>query len=279
MKEEGRACMKGSKKERLDVVLVDKNLAATREKAKKMIMAGLVFVNEQRIDKPGTRIDTDLAIEIKGNPNPYVSRGGLKLEKALDLFDFPVKGLNFLDIGASTGGFTDCLLKNGAEKVYAIDVGYGQLAWELRQDKRVIVMERTNIRNLNKAQIKDPIDGAVIDVSFISLKLVLPVIKDIIRNKANIIALVKPQFEVGKGKVGKKGVVRDENLHIEVLISMLTFAESMGLTPVNLDFSPITGPEGNIEFLLHLYKGILEDHIITDSKVNETVKKAHSLLR
>ena len=247
--------MQDIRKERIDLLLVDKGLAASREKAKRLIMAGLVFVDQKRIDKPGTFVQRDAVIQVKGEENPYVSRGGLKLEKAIKNFSIPVKSRIWLDVGASTGGFTHCLLLHGAKKVYSLDVGYGQLAWELRQDPRVVVMERTNVRNINIEDFTDPIHGIAIDVSFISLKLVLPVVNNLLDNKGHIISLIKPQFEVGKGKVGKKGVVRDKRLHFEVLVEIMKFARSLNLKIVNLDFSPITGPEGNIEFLAHFYKG------------------------
>ncbi|HPT77895.1 MAG TPA: TlyA family RNA methyltransferase [Candidatus Atribacteria bacterium] len=267
--------MQDSHKERIDVLLVSKNLASSRERAKRMIMAGLVFAGGQRVDKPGTLIDPDDQIEVRGEDHPYVSRGGLKLEKALRKFDIPVKGLTFMDIGASTGGFTDCLLKNGASKVYAIDVGYGQLAWELRQDPRVMVMERTNVRNITKADIKDAIQGAVIDVSFISLRLVLPVAYDILEWDSHIVALIKPQFEVGRGKVGKKGVVRDKSLHLEAVLSILDFCPKIGLCIRNLDYSPITGPQGNIEFLAHLYKGSNQENMDISKLAAQAVDEAH----
>jgi len=244
-----------TRKERIDTLMVQKGLASSREKAKRLIMAGLVLVDQKKIDKPGTFIQSDADIQIKDEENPYVSRGGLKLEKAIKRFSVPVKDRVWLDVGASTGGFTHCLLLNGAKKVYSVDVGYGQLAWELRQDPRVVVMERTNIRNIKFDDFKDPIFGSVIDVSFISLKLVLPVVNNLLEKNSHIIALIKPQFEVGKGKVGKKGVVRSKELHIEALINILEFANSIDLKIINLDFSPITGPEGNIEFLAHFYKG------------------------
>ncbi|NLC43243.1 MAG: TlyA family RNA methyltransferase [Clostridiales bacterium] len=247
--------MQDSHKARIDILLVEKGLASSREKAKGIIMAGLVFVDQQRVDKPGTSVAVDSKIEVKGTDNPYVSRGGLKLEKALEQFDVEVKELIWLDIGASTGGFTHCLLNNGASQVYSIDVGYGQLAWELRQDPRVIVMERTNIRNVKREDLATVPQGAVIDVSFISLKLVLPVALDLLADNSTIIALIKPQFEVGKGKVGKKGVVRDKLLHLEVLSEIVSYSESLNLKLLGLDFSPITGPEGNIEFLGYFSKG------------------------
>lgn len=247
--------MQDSRKERIDVLLVEKGLVSSREKAKRIIMAGLVFVDQQRVDKPGTSVVIDSNIEVKGTDNPYVSRGGLKLEKALEQFNVNVKDRIWLDIGASTGGFTHCLLNNGAKQVYSIDVGYGQLAWELRQDPRVIVMERTNIRNVKREDLATVPQGAVIDVSFISLKLVLPGAIELLDENSPIITLIKPQFEVGKGKVGKKGVVREKPLHLEVLTEIVNFSKGLGLKLQGMDFSPITGPEGNIEFLGYFFKG------------------------
>jgi 23S rRNA (cytidine1920-2'-O)/16S rRNA (cytidine1409-2'-O)-methyltransferase len=269
--------MQGSRKERIDTLLVQKGLAGSREKAKRIIMAGLVFVEQQRVDKPGTLIHPTANIEVRGVENPFVSRGGLKLEKALNQFDVPVAGRIWMDIGASTGGFTHCLLNHGADKVYSIDVGYGQLAWELRQDPRVVVMERTNIRNVKQEDIGSPApNGAVIDVSFISLKLVLPVAAELLSNDSHIVSLIKPQFEVGKGKVGKKGVVREASLHREVLEEILKFAQEIGLIVLSLEFSPITGPEGNIEFLAHLYKGERNtEQADIAALADSTVKNAH----
>ena len=268
--------MGDSPKERIDVLLVEKGLAPSREKAKRIIMAGLVFVENQRVDKPGTQVFAQSSIEVKGNDHPFVSRGGLKLEKALQAFEMPVKGRIWLDIGASTGGFTHCLLTHEAAKVYSIDVGYGQLAWELRQDPRVVVMERTNIRHLKREALADDPQGAVIDVSFISLKLVLPAVVRLLASDSPIVALIKPQFEVGKGKVGKKGVVREISLHQEVLWEVLQFAETQGLQVQGLDFSPITGPEGNIEFLTHLVKKQAAKPAENLAQfVEDTTRKAH----
>lgn len=269
--------MQNSHKERIDTLLVQRGLAGSREKAKRIIMAGLVFVDNQRIDKPGTMVSPADSIEVRGVDNPYVSRGGLKLEKALNSFDIPVEGRTWLDIGASTGGFTHCLLINGAERVYSIDVGYGQLAWELRQNPKVKVMERTNIRKVTRDDLDTSPNGAVIDVSFISLKLVLPVVYSLLNDDSHIAALIKPQFEVGKGKVGKKGVVREPDLHRQVLEDILEMAASIGLKVLDLDFSPIKGPEGNIEFLVHLYKGnkISTRHFDFRTLARHTVEKAH----
>jgi len=241
-------------KERLDLILVNKGYYPTREKAKAAIMSGNVFINGEKEDKPGAKFDDDIIIEIKQNPLPYVSRGGLKLEKALREFEIDLQDKVALDIGASTGGFTDCMLKNGARKVYAIDVGYGQLAWELRKDPRVVCMERTNIRYVTLEDIGEEADFASIDVSFISLKKVVPVVKNLLAEGSSIICLIKPQFEAGRDKVGKHGVVRDKNIHFDVLVDVLNFCGNEGLKISNVTFSPIKGPEGNIEFLAHLEK-------------------------
>jgi 23S rRNA (cytidine1920-2'-O)/16S rRNA (cytidine1409-2'-O)-methyltransferase len=240
-------------KERLDVLLVERGLAETREKAKRAIMAGIVYSNEERLDKPGEKVKTDIPLTIKGNVIPYVSRGGLKLEKALKVFDLTVFDKILLDIGASTGGFTDCALQNGAKMSYALDVGYNQLAWKLRQDERVVVMERTNFRYVTPQDLEREMPNfASIDVSFISLKLILPVLKTLLVPGSDIVALVKPQFEAGREQVGKKGIVRDEKVHKQVLDKILDFALEQGYDAINLSFSPITGGDGNIEFLLHL---------------------------
>jgi 23S rRNA (cytidine1920-2'-O)/16S rRNA (cytidine1409-2'-O)-methyltransferase len=240
-------------KERLDVLLVERGLAETREKAKRSIMAGLVYTNEERLDKPGEKVKVDIPLTIKGNVLPYVSRGGLKLEKALKVFDVSVKDKIMLDIGASTGGFTDCALQNGAKMTYALDVGYNQLAWKLRQDERVVVMERTNFRYVTPKDLAGEMPNfATIDVSFISLKLILPVLKTLLIPDSDIVALVKPQFEAGREQVGKKGIVRDEKVHLQVVNKIVDFALDQGFNAVNLSFSPITGGDGNIEFLLHL---------------------------
>ena len=239
-------------KTRLDVLLTDKGLCESRERAKTTIMSGIVFVNGQRVDKPGTAVSDDSEIEIRGTGLEYVSRGGLKLEKALKFFGVSPEGKVCLDCGASTGGFTDCLLKGGAVKVYSIDVGYGQLAWSIRNDPRVVAMERTNIRYVTHEQVPDEIDLASIDVSFISLKLVLPVLRQLLKADGEIVCLIKPQFEAGKDKVGKKGVVRDLETHVEVIENFIENAGSVGFSVENITFSPIKGPEGNIEYLGHL---------------------------
>lgn len=242
------------KKERLDVLLVKRALAESREKAKAIIMTGNVFVNEQREDKAGSTFPVDANIEIKGTPMKYVSRGGYKLEKAVDLWQVPLEGKICMDVGSSTGGFTDCMLQNGAVKVYAIDVGTNQLAWKLRQDERVISMEKTNIRYVTDEQVPDAIDFTSIDVAFISLKKVLLPVWNLLAEGGRVVCLVKPQFEAGREKVGKKGVVRDQKVHLEVVQQIMTFTLMMGFSILQLSFSPIKGPEGNIEYLLYLEK-------------------------
>lgn len=243
------------KKIRLDQLVFDLGLTESREKAKTTIMSGLVFVNGQRADKPGMQVAPDVSVEVKGAALPYVSRGGFKLEKALKVFPIDPVGKICMDCGASTGGFTDVLLKNGAARVYSVDVGYGQLAWSLRQDERVINMERTNIRYISSEQIPEPIDIAVMDLSFISIKLVLPAVYALLKEGADIMCLIKPQFEAGREEVGKKGVVRDKSVHLSVIESVLQFAASAGLTVMGLDYSPIKGPEGNREYLCYMKKG------------------------
>lgn len=267
-------------KERLDVLLVKRNLAESREKAKAIIMSGNVFVNGNREDKAGTTFDVEKAqIEIKGHTLPYVSRGGLKLEKAIDVFGVNVEGRVCMDIGASTGGFTDCMLQNGADHVYAIDVGHGQLAWKLRQDPRVICMEKTNIRYVTTEQIPEKIDFASVDVSFISLKKVLGPARELLKDDGRMVCLIKPQFEAGREKVGRKGVVRDKAVHLEVIEMILQFAQSMHFEILNLDYSPIKGPEGNIEYLVYLQKQP-EDYVNVGSFVDPggIVEAAHAAL-
>ena len=242
-------------KERLDVLLVQKNLAPSREKAKAMIMEGIVFVDGQREDKAGATFAADAPIEIRGNTLRYVSRGGLKLEKAMKNFGISLEGKICMDIGASTGGFTDCMLQNGAKKVYAVDVGYGQFAWKLRQDARVVCMEKTNIRYVTPENIADVLDFASVDVSFISLTKVLGPAKALLSESGEMVCLIKPQFEAGREKVGKKGVVRDPVVHREVIERVLAYSRELGFTVRNLEFSPIKGPEGNIEYLVYLQKG------------------------
>jgi 23S rRNA (cytidine1920-2'-O)/16S rRNA (cytidine1409-2'-O)-methyltransferase len=266
-------------KERLDVLLVTRGYFETREKARQNIMAGLVFVDGIRIDKAGESIKSNAEIELKGDAIPYVSRGGLKLEKAMKEFSMHLDNKVCMDVGASTGGFTDCMLKSGASKVFAVDVGYGQFAWQLRNDPRVVCMERTNIRYVKPEDIGEMLDFASIDVSFISLKLVLPVVKTLLREKGEIIALIKPQFEAGREKVGKKGVVRDKGVHAEVIKSIIGFAITNGFTVKGLTFSPIKGPEGNIEYLVYLINTPNElEEMEIDSLIAFTVEQSHNNL-
>lgn len=264
-------------KERLDVLLVERRLADSREKAKAIIMAGNVFVNGVREDKAGSNFDVTSQIEVRGVAMKYVSRGGLKLEKAMTHFDINLEGCVCMDVGASTGGFTDCMLQNGGVKVYSVDVGHGQLDWKLRQDERVVVMEKTNIKFVTPEDIDDQIDFASIDVSFISLTKVLLPVRNLLKDKAQLVCLIKPQFEAGREKVGKKGVVREKSVHIEVIEMVTEFARANGFTPLNLEFSPIKGPEGNIEYLLHLQKN---EEIIEELPFNirEIVENAHEML-
>lgn len=271
------------RKERIDVLLVEKGFFETREKAKAAVMAGLVYVGTERCDKPGTKLAEDALINVKGEVHPYVSRGGLKLEKAIRTFGVDLTGKVMMDIGASTGGFTDCALQHGARLVYAIDVGYGQLAWSLRQDPRVVVMERTNFRHLdpNTFEYEKP-DFASIDVSFISLRLILPVLHQFLKPDGEVLALVKPQFEAGKENVGKNGIVRDPAVHREVLLSILSFAQTIGFEVLGVSYSPITGGEGNIEFLLHIRKSeqtnLLENEAWM-ARIEEVVTEAHKQLK
>jgi len=269
------------RKERLDVLLVERGHYETREKAKAAVMAGLVQVAGERCDKPGTKIAEDAAITVKGEVHPYVSRGGLKLEKALRVFGINMSNRVMMDIGASTGGFTDCALQHGARRVYAIDVGYGQLAWSLRQDERVVVMERTNFRHLDPEAFEhERPDSASIDVSFISLKIILPVLYRFLQENGDVVALVKPQFEAGKENVGKNGIVRDPAIHQAVLADIGQFALGLGFSLRGLDFSPITGGEGNIEFVMHLQKntGGMDEPAWLDC-VDQVVRTAHATLK
>ena len=263
-------------KKRLDVLLTERGHADTRTKAQAIIMSGLVYVDGQKADKPGVSYEESVDIEVRSGSCPYVSRGGLKLEKALRDFGVKPEGYVCSDSGASTGGFTDCLLQQGAKKVFAIDVGYGQLDWKIRSDPRVVVMERTNVRYVTPEQLGEPLDLSVIDVSFISLKIVLPVIKTFLKPTGQVLCLIKPQFEAGKEKVGKKGVVRDPSVHKEVLDGFVELANSLGMTILGLTFSPVKGPEGNIEFLGHL---TLDDKpgIVPDTA--QVVADAHSTLK
>ena len=264
-------------KKRLDVLLVEQGHADTRTKAQAIIMSGLVYVNGQKADKPGVSYEETVGIEVRGASCPYVSRGGLKLEKALRDFGVNPKGYVCSDSGASTGGFTDCLLQQGAQKVFAIDVGYGQLDYKIRNDPRVVVMERTNVRHVTQEQLGEPLDLSVVDVSFISLKIVLPVIKTFLKPTGQVLCLIKPQFEAGKEKVGKKGVVRDPAVHQEVLDNFVALTQEIGFKILGLTFSPVKGPEGNIEFLSHLTlddqkEGILPDTGAVVTAAHETLK-------
>ena len=257
------------KKVRLDQLIFDMGFVPSRERAKTTIMAGNVFVDGQRVDKPGTAVDPEKKIEVRGEALPYVSRGGLKLEKALKVFPVDPTGCLCVDCGASTGGFTDVLLQNGAAKVYAVDVGYGQLAWKLRSDERVINMERTNVRYITGEQIPEKLDLAVMDLAFISIELVIPAVRELLRENGDILCLIKPQFEAGREKVGKKGVVREPSVHLEVLKRFLQFAPEAGFTVMGLSFSPIRGPEGNIEYLGWLKKGEHEAPAIDPAPIVE----------
>ncbi len=267
-----------AEKLRLDTAVFEAGYAESREKAKALIMAGLVYVNNQKSDKPGTTVKPDDVIEFRGNAPKYVSRGGLKLEKAVENFGFSLDGCICADIGASTGGFTDCMLQNGAVKVYSIDVGYGQLAWKLRTDERVVNLERTNFRYVTEEQVPDKLDFCSVDVSFISLALIIPVMKNLMKDGAQAVCLIKPQFEAGKEKVGKKGVVRDPNVHLEVINKVIGIALDNGLSVEHLDFSPIKGPEGNIEYLVHLLKSDVSK-LSEDINPEKIVEKAHSSLK
>ena len=262
-------------KQRLDVYLFENGFAESREKAKAIIMSGNVYINNQKADKAGDNVSDGDEVEVRGKTNPFVSRGGLKLDKAIKVFGVSLENKVCVDIGASTGGFTDCMLQNGAKKVFCIDVGYGQLAWKLRCDPRVVNMERTNIRYVTTDQIGEKLDFASIDVSFISLKLVLPVAKELTGDNGEILCLIKPQFEAGREKVGKKGVVRDINVHLEVAETVVAFAESIGLYPKALDYSPVRGPEGNIEYLLYLSKNEEEK---TEINIKEVIDSSHKVL-
>lgn len=243
-----------SKKIRLDILMTDQGLAPSREKAKALIMAGAVLVDGEKVDKAGTPVEETAHIEVTGGQLPYVSRGGLKLEKAIHAHQLSLADNICIDIGASTGGFSDCMLQSGASKVYAVDVGYGQLAWKLRTDPRVVNLERTNIRYVTREQVPDPLDFGSVDVSFISLTLVLPVLFELLKPGGRGVCLVKPQFEAGKGKVGKKGVVREPEIHLEVLDKIFDFCGELGLSVQGIHYSPIKGPEGNIEYLFYFEK-------------------------
>ena len=267
-------------KERLDVLLVNRGLAETRNKAQAIIMSGIVYVDGVKEDKSGQKFDENAAIEVRGSTLKYVSRGGLKLEKAMENFNVAVEGKICMDVGSSTGGFTDCMLQNGAVKVYSVDVGTGQLAWKLRQDERVVVMENTNIRYVVPEDIEEKPEFASIDVSFISLAKVLIPVYNLLSGGGQVVCLIKPQFEAGREQVGKHGVVRDKSVHIEVIDRVIEFAVSQRFEVLNLDFSPIKGPEGNIEYLLHLRKHDNDEVIFDKLSVNisEVVEKAHEVL-
>ena len=269
------------KRERLDVLLVEKGIAPSREKAKAVIMSGIVYVDGSREDKAGAAFPVNANIEVRGNTLKYVSRGGLKLEKAMQEFNISLKEQICMDVGASTGGFTDCMLQNGAARVYAIDVGHGQLDWGLRNDDRVVCMEKTNIRYVTTEDIGELVDFSSIDVSFISLKKVLLPVKNILGNQGKIVCLIKPQFEAGREKVGKKGVVRDKEVHKEVIEMVTAYAKTIDLYPLMLDFSPVKGPEGNIEYLLYLSKN--EDDLGLSAKyghidIDRVVESSHDAL-
>ena len=268
------------KKERLDILIVNRGLAPSREKAKAIIMSGIVYVDGEKEDKAGTTFPENVNIEIKGNTLKYVSRGGLKLEKAMTQFGLRLDGFVCMDVGSSTGGFTDCMLQNGATKVYAVDVGHGQLDWKLRNDERVVCMEKTNIRYVTPEHIEDRLDFASIDVSFISLTKVLSPVKELLRDTGRIVCLIKPQFEAGREKVGKKGVVRDKKVHKEVIDMVVEYAKSIELYPLMLDFSPVKGPEGNIEYLLYLSNNLEDVNEIGDTQfsINEVVEASHKTL-
>ena len=262
---------------RLDVALLERGFVDSREKGKALIMAGLVYVNNKKETKAGTFVKSEDCIELRGEKMPYVSRGGYKLAKAVDQFGVQLEGCVCMDIGASTGGFTDCMLMNGAVKVYSIDVGYGQLAWKLRNDSRVINMERTNFRYVTKEQITDDVDFASVDVSFISLKKIIPVMKELLKDGGKAVCLIKPQFEAGKEKVGKNGVVRELSTHIDVVNDIYNFVLENGFSVLNLDFSPIKGPQGNIEYLIYIRKD--EEAVsLLENSVEDIVSSSHDTL-
>lgn len=261
-------------RKRLDIYLTERNFFNSRARAKAMIMAGRVLVNEQKVDKAGTMVADDVQIRILGEDMPFVSRGGLKLQKAIEVFRINLSGKVAADIGASTGGFTDCMLQHGAKKVYAIDVGYGQLAWKLRSNVQVVNMERTNIRNVTRKDFLDEIDFVSIDVAFISLEKVLPVVYDLLKDGGEVVALIKPQFEAGREHVGKKGVIRDKNIHAAVIEKVINCAAGIGFSMCGLDFSPIKGSEGNIEYLAHMAK----NGSMVNIEVSSVVELAHGEL-
>ena len=264
-------------KKRLDVLLVEKGFFESREKAKAVIMSGVVFVNNQKADKAGAQFDENSAVEVRGNSMRYVSRGGYKLEKALEAFTISLDGKTAMDIGASTGGFTDCMLQNGAKKVYAVDVGYGQLAWKLRSDERVVNLERTNMRYVTEEQVPEKIDFFSADVAFISLKLILPAARALCSDHAQAVCLIKPQFEAGREFVGKNGVVRDTSVHVTVVKDIVGFCLENGFSVLGLDFSPIKGPQGNIEYLVFLETSDKPERRLTFSE-EEVVRLSHETL-
>ena len=266
------------KKERLDVLLVEKGICTSRERAKTSIMAGLVYVDGQKVDKVGEKVSVEADIVYKGEKMPYVSRGGFKLEKAMKEFNIDLTDTVCMDIGASTGGFTDCMLQNNAKKVFSVDVGYGQFAWKLRTDERVVCMERTNIRYVTPEDIGEKLDFASIDVSFISLKTIMPAVKNLLGDKGEVVALIKPQFEAGREKVGKKGVVRDIEVHLEVVNKIVTFLIENEFNILGLSFSPIKGPEGNREYLVYFTKDKEKEGSFEMSQIDEVVKESHSQL-
>jgi len=266
-----------SEKIRLDVALVNNGHAESREKAKALIMSGIVYVNNQKCDKAGDTVKSEDVIEVRGEKLKYVSRGGLKLEKAISSFNINLKNFVCADIGASTGGFTDCMLQNGASKVFAIDVGYGQLAWKLRTDERVVNLERTNFRYVTSETVNSPLDFASVDVSFISLSHILPVMRTLMKDGATAVCLIKPQFEAGKDSVGKKGVVRDKNVHISVIEKIIGLIKENNFTLLGLDFSPIKGPEGNIEYLCYIKK-TEKSEIVTEISPIQLVEESYKSL-
>lgn len=269
--------MKEKQNERLDQAVFNRGFAESREKAKAYIMAGVVFVNNQKADKPGMTVKAEDILEVRANPLKYVSRGGLKLEKAMEVFKLSLDDMICADVGASTGGFTDCMLQNGAKKVYAVDVGYGQLAWKLRTDSRVINLERTNFRYVTTNEIPDLLDFASVDVSFISLSIIIPALVPLLKDNGRAVCLIKPQFEAGKDKVGKKGVVRDPLIHKEVIEKIVDVMKTNGLSVLGLDFSPVKGPEGNIEYLIFVQK--CEDIIVSENiDIEKTTMASHKEL-
>lgn len=266
-----------SDKIRLDTAVFEAGLADSREKAKAMIMEGIVFVNNQKEDKPGTQIKSDARIEVRGEKLPFASRGGLKLDKAVKVFELDLRDKICMDVGASHGGFTDCMLQNGASRVYSVDVGYGQLVWKLRNDPRVVNMERTNIRYVTHEQVPDELDFSSVDVSFISLTLVVPVVRELLKENGGIMCLIKPQFEAGRGKVGKKGVVREPEIHEEVINKIINLMYENKFQVLGLDYSPIKGPEGNIEYLIYARKSETAE-LFADIDVKQLVKDSHQQL-